>query len=70
MNICEMKFYSDDFSVDRDYYRTLLHRQTVISESISRKYSIQQTLVTSLGLKQNAYSGIFSSVITLDNLFI
>lgn len=69
LNVCEIKFYSDAFTVDKDYYRTLLHRQTVIVESVSKKHSVQQVLITTFELRQNSYSSIFSKVITLDDLF-
>lgn len=69
VNMCEIKFYSDDFSVDKDYYRVLLRRQALLSEQVSRKTSVRSTLITTFGLKHNAYSGAFTNVITLEELF-
>ena len=69
VNMCEIKYYSDDYSVDNKYYRTILRRQEILSNCISRKQSINSTLITTFGLKKNEYSGVFTNVVTLDDLF-
>ncbi len=69
INMCEIKFYSDEFVVNRDYYRTIMHRQELLSAEISKKTAIHSTLITTFGLVYNEYSGVFSNVLTLDNLF-
>lgn len=69
VNMCEIKYYSDDYSVDNKYYRTILRRQEALSQYISRKQSINSTLITTFGLKKNEYSGIFTNVVILDDLF-
>lgn len=70
INMCEMKYYGDEFVVNRDYYQVLLHRQEILSKEISPKISIHTTLITTFGLVYNEYSGIFSNTIMLDDLFI
>lgn len=70
LNMCEMKYYSDEFVVNKEYYQVLLHRQEILKKEISRKISIHNTLITTFGLTYNEYSGIFSNVITLDDLFV
>ncbi len=70
VNMCEIKFYSDDFAVDGVYYRTLLRRQALLEKHLTRKNVIHNTLITTFGLVYNEYSGIFTSVITLDDLFL
>ena len=69
VNMCEIKYCSDDFCVDREYYRTILRRQEVLSGLVSRKTAVRSTLITTFGLKPNEYSGVFVNVITLDDLF-
>lgn len=69
VNMCEIKFYSDDFVVDRDYYRTILRRTDMLSKVISPKISVFSTLITTYGLKRNEYSGAFVKTITFDDLF-
>lgn len=69
INMCEIKYYSSDFTVDKAYYQVLLNRQNLLSDEIPKKYSVHNTLITTFGLSYNEYSGIFSNVITLDDLF-
>lgn len=69
INACEIKFYSDEFTVNYSYYRELLSRQGILMEHISPKMSVYQTLISSYGLKRNEYSGIFTQVVTMDDLF-
>lgn len=69
INMCELKFYSDEFVVNRNYYKTIMHRQELLSAEISKKTAIHSTLITTFGLIYNEYSGVFTKVITLDNLF-
>ena len=69
VNMCEAKFYSDDFTVTKSYYRQLLRRQEVFAGRISPKAVVHSTLVTTFGLKRNGYSGAFANVVTLDDLF-
>ena len=40
-----------------------------LQESLSFKQTIHLTLVTTLGLKHNAHSGIFQKVVTMSELF-
>ena len=68
-NMCEMKFYSEEYSIDKSYHNKLMHRQNILLENISKKSAIHTTLVTTYGLKYNEYSGDFTNVITLDDLF-
>ena len=69
VNVCEIKYYGDVFSVDKKYYETLLSRVNYVTSLISKKSVVQNTLITTFGLKKNEYSGIFSKSICLDDLF-
>lgn len=70
INMCEIKYYSDKFTVGKDYYQTLLHRQEILAKEISPKMSIHSTIITTFGLAYNEYSGIFMNEITMDDLFM
>lgn len=70
LNMCEIKFYGDDFTVTGDYYRKLLRRQEMLMKEVNKKTVIRSTLVTTFGLKKNEYSGIFTNIITLKDLFL
>ena len=69
VNMCELKYYGTDFTVDLNYYKKILHRQELLLKEISPKCSVHSTLITTYGLKRNEYSGVFLKVITLDDLF-
>ena len=70
VNMCEIKFYGNDFSVNKDYHKTLINRQELLSKELSPKMIIHNTLITTYGLKYNEYSSDFDSVVTLDDLFV
>ncbi|HAZ91139.1 MAG TPA: ATPase [Eubacterium sp.] len=70
LNMCEIKFYGDDFAVNGDYYRKLLRRQEMLMKDVNKKTVVRSTLITTFGLKRNEYSGIFTNIITLEDLFV
>ena len=70
LNVCEIKYHSEDFSVNAAYQRKLANRQAIIQKKILRKQIVHHTLITTYGLTQNEYSGVFSKVITLEDLFL
>jgi len=69
VNLCEAKFYNENFTVDKDYHQKLIHRQNIIGELIPRRSVTHNVLITTYGLTYNSYSGDFQNVITLDDLF-
>ena len=69
VNLCEMKFYNEQFTVDKAYYLKMIHRQNVLAEHISRRSVIHNVLVTTEGLNYNEYSSIFQNVVVMDDLF-
>ena len=70
INMCEIKFYGDEFVVSREYYRTIMHRQELLSAEVPRRTVIHSTLITTFGLTYNEYSGVFDRIVTLDELFL
>jgi len=69
VNMCEMKFYNDDFEVSAEYARTIRNRMNTLIELVSKRSSVQPTLVTSFGLRQGKNSGVFPKVVVLEDLF-
>lgn len=69
VNMCELKFYSGEYSVSKGYHRILMNRQLLLEQELSSKMTIHNTLITTYGLKYNEYSGFFDNVITLEDLF-
>ncbi len=69
VNLCEMKFYSNDFAITKDYHRVLINRRSLLENKLPKKKIVHNTLITTYGLKYNEYSSFFDNVITLDALF-
>lgn len=69
VNMCEIKFYSNEVSVDKDYHKKLMNREELLAKALSPKMMIHKTLITTIGLKYNEYSNDFDNVIVLDDLF-
>lgn len=67
LNVCEMKYYKDEFRVDKIYEEKLRKRQSQIQQQNPRK-NIHLTLISSYGCVQNEYSGIFQSQVCLDDI--
>ncbi|MCF0133750.1 MAG: AAA family ATPase [Blautia sp.] len=68
VNMCEIKYYSDEFEVDKAYYRTLLHRQEMLQKKLGRKEVIHPVLISTFGIRSNEYSSYFMNVISLTEL--
>jgi AAA+ ATPase superfamily predicted ATPase len=56
INLCEMKFYADEFSIEAGYAKELRKKATVFREQTGTRKSIFLTMVTTFGVKQNSYS--------------
>ena len=69
VNMCEIKFYGEEFSVDKNYDKVLRNRVSLLLEELSPKMAIHSTLITTYGLKYNEYSGAFTNIIDMDALF-
>ena len=70
VNMCEMKFYSEEFYVNSNYQQKLVHRTNLLAERLPRKTVIHSILVTTYGLVNNEYSSEFIDTVILDDLFI
>ena len=69
VNMCEMKFYSEDVLVDKEYDSLLRHRHELLQNNLPRKSTIQNTLITTFGIKNNEYKWSYEKVITMEDLF-
>lgn len=72
IHLCEIKFYTDDFTLTKSYLKELRHKMTVLSETVQKRLkfapNIRLTLITTFGLKTNEYSGNFQNVVTIEDL--
>ena len=69
INLCEAKFYSGEFTIDKDYSLKLRDKITTFKSTIKTRKSIIPTIITTFGVKQNIYKGIIQQEVTLDDLF-
>lgn len=69
INICEMKYYNDEFSIDADYEKRLRDRASLFIKVTKTHKTLLHTFVTTYGVKKNKYSGIVHSQVTMDDLF-
>jgi len=69
VNLCEIKFYAKPFIINGKYGTELRERVQTLMDNVPQKKSVHLTLIAAYGLKQNEYSGLVQSVVTLDDLF-
>ena len=69
INVCEMKFSSRSFSIEKSYLTQLKTKLGAFKQMSRTRSSIHLTLVTPVGLLRNKHSGIVQSEVTLDDLF-
>ena len=69
INLCEMKYTSSEFTIDKEYDQTLRNKRSAfINETRTRK-AAHTTMITSYGLKKNAYQAGIHFKVVLDDLF-
>jgi uncharacterized protein len=69
IDICEMKFSENTFTIDRDYDEALRRKIDVFRETTGTNKALQLVMVTTYGVKQNMYSSRMQSEVVLDDLF-
>lgn len=69
VNLCEMKFYSSEVSLDQKESLKLRNRKDSFKEKFKVKGQVFLTLVTTFGLKYGMWSGVYSNTLTLNDLF-
>ena len=55
INLCEMKFYTTEFVIDKSYAQRLMQKKEVFIEHVKPKKTIFQTMITTFGVKENDY---------------
>ena len=68
VNVCEMKFNRSSLTVTKAYAAKLAQRLEYL-EKYRHDKSFLLTLICANGIKANEYSELFSSVLTIDDLF-
>jgi hypothetical protein len=70
INLCEMKFSRDEFTIDKKYAGELDNKVKIFKEQTKTKKTVFPTMITTFGTKQNIYyTGRIVSEVTMDDLF-
>jgi AAA+ ATPase superfamily predicted ATPase len=69
INLCEMKFASGKFTIDKKYDENLRNKRTAFREETQTTKALHLTMITTYGIKRNKYSGNVQSEITVNELF-
>ncbi|MCL1895507.1 MAG: AAA family ATPase [Clostridiales bacterium] len=70
INLCEMKFTSDTYTIDKEYSRRLREKRTAFMEETGTRKAAHTTLLTTFGLSRNEYSAEILFSLTMDDLFL
>src|SRR5665647_727225 len=70
INICEMKFSTNEFTINKKYAEELMQKRTVFVDKTKTKKTILLTMITTYGVIKNAYyKNLVQSEVTMDALF-
>jgi len=69
INLCEIKFSSGPYQIDKKYHESMRNKRAAFANSTRTRKAVQTTMITTFGLKRNAYSAEIVSEVELDDLF-
>jgi AAA+ ATPase superfamily predicted ATPase len=55
INLCEIKFFSSEFVIDKTYTQKLLQKKEVFNLKVNPKKTLFLTMITTFGVKENDY---------------
>ena len=70
VNLCEMKFASTPYSIDKDEAEKLQVRIDALKQTLSAKQTVHLTMVTTFGAAYGKHSGIVQRQVMMDDLFV
>ncbi len=70
INLCEIKFHSTAFKISKTYYEQLQYKRTQFIEHTKTSKQIFLTVITNMGLAENAYSlDVVDAEVRLEEIF-
>ena len=69
INICEMKYSINEFTIDSEYDKSLRNKIQVFRDETKTRKALHLTMITTYGVKRNVYSNGVQSQVVLDDLF-
>jgi hypothetical protein len=70
INLIEMKFYNQEYTIDKTEYQKLINREQIYKSETKTKKHTSLTIISPFGIKQNEYATeIVDNNFTIDVLF-
>lgn len=69
INVCEIKFSEDKYSVSKDYADNLRNKLSVFRDDTGLKKSFALTMITTYGIIQGKNTGIVQNEVVMDDLY-
>lgn len=69
INLCEIKWASDEFVIDKKYDAELRHKVNVFIRQTHTRKAVHLTMITTYGVKHNIYFDDIQSQVIMDQLF-
>lgn len=70
MNLCEMKFSLEKFSIDANYEKDLLHKLETFRAETGTKKALWITMISFSGLAENPHRNVVVNELTGEDLFV
>jgi hypothetical protein len=70
INLCEMKYASEEFVIDKKYDENLRNKRGAFRNETKTRKTLHTTLISTYGVKHNEYWGNIQSEVTMDDLFV
>ena len=70
VNLCEMKFVSDEYVVTKDEESKLRNRIETLKRTLTAKQTVHLTMITTYGVAYGKHSGIVQRQVVMDDLFV
>jgi predicted AAA+ superfamily ATPase len=69
IDLCEMKYVTGEFELDESYSEKLATRKTLFRKETGTNKSLRTVMVTTHGVKKNAYSDEANAIVVMNDLF-
>ncbi|MCQ2207852.1 MAG: ATP-binding protein [Paludibacteraceae bacterium] len=69
IDLCEMKYSNTQYTITESYAERLTNRRELFRETTKTKKALHLVLVTTYGIKRNAYSNVAQNEVTSEDLF-
>ena len=70
IDLCEIKFSTEKFSIDKDYADRVRNRTALFRQKSKTRYGLANVFITTFGVVKGKNSGIVDREITVDQLFV